>query len=1078
MSFSARAKRWLRGCWVLALAAVWLSAQSTKPSVSPVELFHRVSARLMDDVRRMPRYTCTQNITRRFYWSDLRGPHSCSVILQKRSERKRALQLGSTDHLELEVALADRREVHSWPDATSAVDDDEILDLVGNGALGSGDFAGFVGAIFGGSAKVIYEGEIVVNEKSLLQYSFQIPKSASRYQVDTAAGPIVTAYQGSFLLDPQAEDLVHFTARTAELPVATPSCQAISEIEYGRSEIHGIPVLIPREADLRLIRTTGDEAVTSTSYSSCREFASKSRLLLDPGSAEGKEEAKSEPIAQLRSTAFPPGIKFTCRILTEIDSEVPAGRPVEGVLRSPIRDKSGTVLAPTGARVKGRIVRLVRHFSAYDYFELAVRLESVELSGGDRPIYAVLIDQPPGPVPPKAQVGYDPSDYPQAMTSPTGLLANTGEFFFVQEHMRMKNLDAEWMTTPPQEKKGVKIETQVAENQSRSAPVVNPATPAVSAAVPVAQQAANAENALPQAAANEPVVNTLPQNDALKQPNTLPASDQQPPDFRLRVESNLVLVRVVVRDNQGSPIRNLKKEDFELFDKAKHQDIAQFELVSSSTEPVAPAAKSSGQPSPHAVSSPAHPSFLVLYFDDLNTSDADMMDARDAAERYLGNGLPTNERVAIFTSNGPLTDFTADPKQIQAGLEKLHTSPRSIRRGHDCPELTDFQAQQITEFQDAYTIDAWRIAIDDVEARCNPAPPPIPEVAALAIKYNLIRMQARRVLDQAQVLARSNLQRLEQVVDYLLQFPGQRTVVLVSPGFLSESEQAQLDRIIDQALREQVVVSALDPKGLALLMRETDITRSYIPAANSGVVGATHNVDFMREAGATDVMMELADGTGGKFFHNNNDLQAGFRTVSGSPDYYILAFVPGEFDGKFHQLEVKLTQTKGSVQARRGYFAVKNAVETEEAQSAAAPPGPKSAVKDDLQRMMSSRQEIHDLTIVVSTEVVPSSEQTKDLNVMVRLDVASVPFRKEGDRNFNTVTFVTGIYDDDGKWVNGEKKQFDLKLPDSELKDMQASGVGVRNTFKLKPGKYLLREVVQDTEDHHIAALNRTVEVR
>jgi hypothetical protein len=95
----------------------------------------------------------------------------------------------------------------------------------------------------------------------------------------------------------------------------------------------------------------------------------------------------------------------------------------------------------------------------------------------------------------------------------------------------------------------------------------------------------------------------------------------------------------------------------------------------------------------------------------------------------------------------------------------------------------------------------------------------------------------------------------------------------------------------------------------------------------------------------------------------------------------------------------------------------------------------------------------------------------------VRLYLASLAFRKEGDRNLNTVIFVAGIYDNDGKWVNGEKKQFDLKLPDTELKDMQARGIGVRNTFKLKPGKYLLREVVEETENHHVAALNRTIEV-
>jgi len=625
MSFAA-AKRWLLA-WILSTVTPLSLAQSAELPLNPIELFHRVSGRLIDDWRRMPRYTCRQDITRRFYWSDLKGPQSCSVILQRRSERKRALLLGSTDHLELEVALADRREVHSWPGASSIVEDDEIRNLVGNGALGSGDFAGFVGAIFGGSAKVTYEGERVVNGKTLLEYSFQVAKSASRYQVDTPAGRIVTAYEGSFLLDPQAEDLVHLTAGTAELPVATSSCQAINEIEYGRSEIHGMPVLIPREADLRLIRTTGDEALTSTLYSSCRQFASKSRLLLDPGSKGGKKAPKSlAPAAQPSAAAFPAGLKFKCRILTEIDSEMPAGRPVEGVLRSPIRDKNGTILAPIGARVKGRIVRLVQHFSTYDYFELAVRLESAEVDGADRPIYAILTDQPPGPMPPKAQVGFDPSDYPQPMTLPTDLLANTGEFFFVQEHLRLKNLDAQWVTTPPREKKEMKKETQLAEDQSRSEPVANPRTPAVTAVAPEALQEATAESAPPQAAANAPVVTTAPQDDAPKQPNTPPGADQPARDFRLKVESNLVLVRVVVRDAKGDPIPNLKKEDFNLFDKGKPQEIAQFEMVNSPAESSSTATVGNpGQPSPPPVLSAAHPSFLALCFDDLNTSDGDMI---------------------------------------------------------------------------------------------------------------------------------------------------------------------------------------------------------------------------------------------------------------------------------------------------------------------------------------------------------------------------------------------------------------------------------------------------------------------
>jgi hypothetical protein len=48
--------------------------------------------------------------------------------------------------------------------------------------------------------------------------------------------------------------------------------------------------------------------------------------------------------------------------------------------------------------------------------------------------------------------------------------------------------------------------------------------------------------------------------------------------FQLKATSNLVVVRVVVRDAQGKPVENLKKEDFKLFDRGKEQSIEQFEV--------------------------------------------------------------------------------------------------------------------------------------------------------------------------------------------------------------------------------------------------------------------------------------------------------------------------------------------------------------------------------------------------------------------------------------------------------------------------------------------------------------------
>jgi hypothetical protein len=52
------------------------------------------------------------------------------------------------------------------------------------------------------------------------------------------------------------------------------------------------------------------------------------------------------------------------------------------------------------------------------------------------------------------------------------------------------------------------------------------------------------------------------------------------------------------------------------------------------------------------------------------------------------------------------------------------------------------------------------------------------------------------------------------------------------------------------------------------------------------------SVERTRTLVAAQVLEEIAQGTGGEFFHNNNDLKAGFGALAGSPAYYTLAFSP------------------------------------------------------------------------------------------------------------------------------------------------------------------------------------------
>jgi VWFA-related protein len=548
-------------------------------------------------------------------------------------------------------------------------------------------------------------------------------------------------------------------------------------------------------------------------------------------------------------------------------------------------------------------------------------------------------------------------------------------------------------------------------------------------------------------------------------------SDDQAP-FQLKVASNLVVVRVVVRDAQGKPVEGLKIGDFKLFDRGKEQVIKQFEEENSGAPPASVSERAPGKAT--ATPSSTMPGkFLALYFDDLNASDADMMQARDAADRFLTAKLQPKDRVAIFTSGKMLSDFTADSKQIHDALFQLHVSARALKSVRDCPDLSDYQAQEIAEFGDDAATDAMKVAMDEATGRCH---------MTQSEAQHAIPLMARSILDQAQIQARTGLQELEQVVKYTSQMPGQRTVILVSPGFLSQSEQYQLDRVIDQALRAQVVISSLDPKGLALLMRETDVTMGYHPSAGSGIIGAMHNVDSRREILATDVLAEVAQGTGGEFFHNNNDLNAGFGALGGSPVYYILAFAPNDAkpDGKFHTLKVTLAEKShgDSVQARRGYFAAKEGMaepELEAQQSATS--DLEAQAKERLRETVLSKANMQELPVEVRTNVSKGSASTSELAVLAHLDTKSLRFRKDGTRNLNTVTFVSAIFDGSGQYLTGQQRQASVDLSDESLPNLLAKGMDITVTFQLQPGNYTMREVITESEDHHMTALSRSIKI-
>jgi len=333
----------------------------------------------------------------------------------------------------------------------------------------------------------------------------------------------------------------------------------------------------------------------------------------------------------------------------------------------------------------------------------------------------------------------------------------------------------------------------------------------------------------------------------------------------------------------------------------------------------------------------------------------------------------------------------------------------------------------------------------------------------------LVESKARQAITEAEMNAQASLRGIESLVRRMTTLPGQRTMVIVSNGFLSQMQGAALSLISDIALRANIVINALDARGL-YASGPTAFGSRHAPSVTAADMVADKDM-IMREGALRqgEAIGTLALDTGGVLFNNNNDLDAGFRLAVTVPDtYYTLAFSPQNLkhDGAFHPLEVKLVAPKGfSVQARRGYYA------PPKAQDLAA------REKEDIQDAVFSQTEMQDLPIEVNTQFFMITRADAQIDVLTHLDLQPAHFRKEADRNVDNMAFVTALFDRDGHYLTCQQKTVEMRLRDVSLESLRRTGVKIEMDFNVKPGIYLIRTVVRDSQSGQITALNRTVEI-
>jgi hypothetical protein len=269
---------------------------------------------------------------------------------------------------------------------------------------------------------------------------------------------------------------------------------------------------------------------------------------------------------------------------------------------------------------------------------------------------------------------------------------------------------------------------------------------------------------------------------------------------------------------------------------------------------------------------------------------------------------------------------------------------------------------------------------------------------------------------------------------------------------------------MDRAIHANVIINTLNARGLYTVGADASRT-SY----NSAAEIIKSRMERESATADEDVLAELSVGTGGRYFHNNNDLLQGFHDLATLPEfYYLLGFQPQnlKLDGSFHGIKVSLAaKSDYALQARRGYYAPRHLEDAAE------------LAKREIQEALFSREEMHDIPVELHTQFSRIGDDKATVAVLAHLDLKRIRFKKAEGRNVDKVTVVSGLFDRNGNWVTGLTKTIQFHLKDETLQSRLDKGITVRTSLNAKPGVYMVRLVVRDDEGQLMSAANGAVDI-
>lgn len=567
----------------------------------------------------------------------------------------------------------------------------------------------------------------------------------------------------------------------------------------------------------------------------------------------------------------------------------------------------------------------------------------------------------------------------------------------------------------------------------------------------------------------------LSQQDPRPGEVVMTSSLYRPPSLStFEAETKLVEVGVVVRDPKGRAVAGFTKDDFEIADEGKKRQIETFAVETSApasvpTSRVPPSA--SQTLSPAAAPQQVSPRYVALLVDDTSMELGDLVYTRDAALSFINDGMRAGDRVGLFTmSAGQVVGFTTDAAELSAAIRKISFNRRSVPP--DCPGMTPYEAYLIAN---QISLETFNVKIREM-LRCLNKPAGIKDPVDSWVSTRggpngstpeQVMSQATAIWAQAATDSSANLRTVWRIIDALGKMPGNRAVLLASSGFLSGTLDILMDGVISEALRQGVVINSIDAKGLfTASLQAQDGAGGRFDARS--IINMQKLALPSKEA-ANDALAALSYNTGGLFFHNRNDLEAGFRELGMRPSVsYLLGFTPTEApNGRYHNLKVKLkTPGEHIVQSRLGYVAVKPA-----APGKASPERPIdiAASADTTAEALPGELSAHEIT---------TQTGERGLMTVFHVDIGRLAFRDQASVRRQKLDLVALLTDANGVFVTGKEGAVTLALSQPTFDAYSSTGMNFTLTLVAPPGSYRLRAVMSEALDGKLSARTLPLEIQ